>query len=101
VPGGAGTHALLNDAETLDFIHAQAKGARHVTSVCTGAPVSGAAKLLTGKRAATHGMNCEMRVAFGATRDGDAARLRVSRGLSVARAHQRCENRTRQSSRVG
>src|SRR5438270_591520 len=43
VPGGAGMNALLNDAETLDFIRAQAKGARYVTSVCTGALVLGAA----------------------------------------------------------
>ena len=54
VPGGAGINALLNDAETLDFIRRQAKGARYVTSVCTGALVLGATGLLKGKRAATH-----------------------------------------------
>src|SRR5437868_6105508 len=67
VPGGAGMNALLNDAETLDFIHAQASGARYVTSVCTGALVLGAAGLLKGKRAATHWMSREMLSAFGAT----------------------------------
>ena len=67
VPGGAGMNALLNDAETLDFIRAQAKGARYVTSVCTGALVLGAAGLLQGKRAATHWMSREMLRAFGAT----------------------------------
>src|SRR5882762_4078541 len=67
VPGGAGMNALLNDAETLDFIRAQAKGARYVTSVCTGALVLGAAGLLSGKRAATHWMSREMLGAFGAT----------------------------------
>jgi cyclohexyl-isocyanide hydratase len=67
VPGGAGMNALLNDAETLDFIRAQAKGARYVTSVCTGALVLGAAGLLKGKRAATHWMSREMLGAFGAT----------------------------------
>src|SRR5438477_2201913 len=66
VPGGAGMNALLNDAETLDFIRAQAKGARYVTSVCTGALVLGAAGLLKGKRAATHWMSREMLSAFGA-----------------------------------
>jgi cyclohexyl-isocyanide hydratase len=66
VPGGAGMNALLNDAETLDFIRAQAKGARYVTSVCTGALVLGAAGLLKGKRAATHWMSREMLGAFGA-----------------------------------
>jgi cyclohexyl-isocyanide hydratase len=67
VPGGAGMNALLNDAETLDFIRRQAKAARYVTSVCTGALVLGAAGLLTGKRAATHWMSREMLSAFGAT----------------------------------
>jgi cyclohexyl-isocyanide hydratase len=67
VPGGAGMNALLNDAETLDFIRAQARGARYVTSVCTGALVLGAAGLLKGKRAATHWMSREMLGAFGAT----------------------------------
>ena len=67
VPGGGGMNALLNDAETLGFIRAQAKGARYVTSVCTGALVLGAAGLLKGKRAATHWMSREMLSAFGAT----------------------------------
>ena len=67
VPGGAGMNALLNDTETLDFIRRQAKGARYVTSVCTGALVLGAAGLLKGKRAATHWMSREMLSAFGAT----------------------------------
>jgi cyclohexyl-isocyanide hydratase len=67
VPGGAGMNPLLNDAETLDFIRRQAKGARYVTSVCTGALVLGAAGLLEGRRAATHWMSREMLSAFGAT----------------------------------
>jgi cyclohexyl-isocyanide hydratase len=67
VPGGAGVNALLNDAETLDFIRRQATGARYVTSVCTGALVLGAAGLLKGRRAATHWMSREMLAAFGAT----------------------------------
>src|SRR5438477_1133860 len=67
VPGGAGMNALLNDAETLEFIRRQAKGARYVTSVCTGALVLGAAGLLKGRRAATHWMSREMLSAFGAT----------------------------------
>lgn len=66
VPGGAGMNALLNDAETLDFIRRQAKRARYVTSVCTGALVLGAAGLLKGRRAATHWMSREMLSAFGA-----------------------------------
>ena len=36
VPGGAGADDLVNDEETLEFLRAQAKAARYVTSVCTG-----------------------------------------------------------------
>jgi cyclohexyl-isocyanide hydratase len=67
VPGGTGMNPLLNDDETLDFIRRQVKGARYVTSVCTGALVLGAAGLLKGKRAATHWMSRDMLAAFGAT----------------------------------
>jgi cyclohexyl-isocyanide hydratase len=66
VPGGSGMNPLLNDEETLEFVRRQAKGARYVTSVCTGALVLGAAGLLKGKRAATHWMSREMLSAFGA-----------------------------------
>jgi cyclohexyl-isocyanide hydratase len=59
-------NALLNDEETLAFLQGQAKGARYVTSVCTGALVLGAAGLLKGKRAATHWMSRDMLKAFGA-----------------------------------
>jgi cyclohexyl-isocyanide hydratase len=67
VPGGPGVNALLNDEIVLDFVRAQAKGARYVTSVCTGALVLGAAGLLAGKRATTHWMSRDMLAAFGAT----------------------------------
>ncbi len=66
VPGGSGMNPLLNDEETLEFVRRQAKRARYVTSVCTGALVLGAAGLLKGKRAATHWMSREMLSAFGA-----------------------------------
>ncbi len=67
VPGGSGVNALLNDGRVLDFVKRQAKGARYITSVCTGALVLGAAGLLQGKRATTHWMSREMLPAFGAT----------------------------------
>lgn len=54
VPGGGGVNALLEDAETLAFLRAQAKQARYVTSVCTGSLVLGAAGLLKGRKATTH-----------------------------------------------
>jgi cyclohexyl-isocyanide hydratase len=66
VPGGAGVNALMSDEETLSFVRAQAKGARFVTSVCTGALVLGAAGLLRGKRATTHWASLDLLAAFGA-----------------------------------
>jgi cyclohexyl-isocyanide hydratase len=67
VPGGAGINPLLNDPDTLNFVRRQAKEARFVTSVCTGALVLGAAGLLAGKRATTHWMSREMLPALGAS----------------------------------
>ncbi len=66
VPGGAGMNPLLNDEETLGFLQKQAKGARFVTSVCTGSLVLGAAGLLKDKRATTHWMSHEMLAELGA-----------------------------------
>ncbi|WP_431271353.1 DJ-1/PfpI family protein [Dankookia sp. P2] len=54
IPGGPGVTPLMEDAEVLDFLRAQAPGAQWVTSVCTGALVLGAAGLLRGRRATTH-----------------------------------------------
>src|SRR5882757_6624083 len=62
VPGGAGADDLVNDEETLDFLRAQAKAAKYITSVCTGSLVLGAAGLLEGYNAAMHYLS-----AFGAT----------------------------------
>ena len=67
VPGGAGADDLVNDEETLDFLRAQAAGAKYVTSVCTGSLVLGAAGLLRGYRAATHWTAMDFLSAFGAT----------------------------------
>ncbi len=54
VPGGFGVEALMADPVAIDFVRAQARLARYVTSVCTGAFVLGTAGLLKGKRATTH-----------------------------------------------
>jgi cyclohexyl-isocyanide hydratase len=54
VPGGAGTDDMINDEEMLDVLRAQSRGAKYVTSVCTGSLVLGAAGLLDGYRATTH-----------------------------------------------
>jgi cyclohexyl-isocyanide hydratase len=66
VPGGAGADDLVNDEETLDFLRAQARSAKYITSVCTGSLVLGAAGLLQGFRAATHWSAMEYLPAFGA-----------------------------------
>jgi cyclohexyl-isocyanide hydratase len=66
VPGGIGTDDMVNDEEMLDFLRAQAIGAKYITSVCTGSLVLGAAGLLQGYRAATHWTAMEYLSSFGA-----------------------------------
>jgi cyclohexyl-isocyanide hydratase len=66
VPGGFGTAELLEDAEVLEWVATQARGARYVTSVCTGALVLGAAGLLDGYDAATHWAYMDLLPLFGA-----------------------------------
>ena len=67
VPGGFGVDDMVNDEEMLQFLRDQAKGAKYVTSVCTGSLVLGAAGLLRGYRAATHWTAMKNLSAFGAT----------------------------------
>lgn len=67
VPGGPGQLDLMDDGETLDFLRAQAIGARYVTSVCTGALLLAAAGLLTGYRATCHWMSLDQLTLFGCT----------------------------------
>ena len=54
VPGGPGQQDLMEDVVVLDFLRRQARGAKYVTSVCTGSQLLGAAGLLQGKRATCH-----------------------------------------------
>jgi cyclohexyl-isocyanide hydratase len=67
VPGGFGQQALMTDEATLDWLRHQARGARAVFSVCTGALVCGAAGLLVGRRATTHWSALHLLPLFGAT----------------------------------
>jgi cyclohexyl-isocyanide hydratase len=67
VPGGVGSDDMVNDEEMLEFLRKQAKGAKYITSVCTGSLVLGAAGLLQGYRAATHWTAIDCLAAFGAT----------------------------------
>lgn len=54
VPGGPGQQDLMEDEVVLEFLRNQARGAKYVTSVCTGSLVLGAAGLLKGRRATCH-----------------------------------------------
>ena len=66
VPGGGGTTDLMSDDPVLDFLAAQGKSARYVTSVCTGSLVLGAAGLLEGYDATTHWAYTDVLPVFGA-----------------------------------
>ncbi|MBX9934901.1 MAG: DJ-1/PfpI family protein [Methylobacterium sp.] len=66
IPGGVGVNALMQDEAMIAFVRHQARGARYVTSVCTGALVLAAAGLLKGKRATTHWAALDLLAAFGA-----------------------------------
>ena len=66
VPGGFGTVAAMEDAETLDWVRRVGTDATWVTSVCTGSLVLAAAGLLTGYRAACHWASRHQLAWFGA-----------------------------------
>jgi cyclohexyl-isocyanide hydratase len=66
VPGGPGQQDLMEDAVVLDFLQWQARGAKYITSVCTGSLVLGAAGLLQGKRATCHWAAIDHLAALGA-----------------------------------
>jgi cyclohexyl-isocyanide hydratase len=67
VPGGRGQEALMDDEEVLSWVRNQARGARCVFSVCTGALICGAAGLLKGRQATTHWTALHLLPCFGAT----------------------------------
>lgn len=66
VPGGFGQEDLMDNDFVLEFIRGQAKTARYVDSVCTGALISGAAGLLRAVRATTHWSAFHLLEYFGA-----------------------------------
>lgn len=66
VPGGPGQQDLMEDRTVIDFLQRQARGAKYVTSVCTGSLLLGAAGLLKGKRATSHWAAVEHLRALGA-----------------------------------
>jgi cyclohexyl-isocyanide hydratase len=66
VPGGPGTVDLLTDPVVIDWVATQGRGARYVTSVCTGSLVLGAAGLLDGYDATTHWAYTDILPIYGA-----------------------------------
>lgn len=68
VPGGTqGTLAAMEDDDTMRFLKDRGSRARHVTSVCTGSLVLGAAGLLNGYKATSHWATRTLLPIFGAT----------------------------------
>ncbi|WP_370464718.1 DJ-1/PfpI family protein [Methylosinus sp. RM1] len=67
-PGGSnGTLAAMRDEATLAFLREAGRRASHVTSVCTGSMLLGAAGLLDGYRATSHWVTKPLLPIFGAT----------------------------------
>jgi cyclohexyl-isocyanide hydratase len=66
VPGGFGQQQLMNDVEVLAFLADRAETAKHVTSVCSGSLLLGAAGLLKGYKATSHWSLLDALSAFGA-----------------------------------
>ena len=55
IPGGTrGTVDIMNTPDTIRFVRDRGSRAKHVTSVCTGSLILGAAGLLEGRRATSH-----------------------------------------------
>lgn len=70
MPGGSlGVIAAAGDQETVDFVQIQARGARYVSSVCTGAFILGASGMLRGRRATTHWAFTDLLPLVGATHE--------------------------------
>jgi cyclohexyl-isocyanide hydratase len=71
VPGGIGASAAMTDEAFIRDIRRLARGARYVTSVCTGSFILAAAGLLRGKRAATYWANREFLAELGVIVEND------------------------------
>lgn len=68
VPGGTrGTLAAMQDEATMTFLKDRGRRAKHVTSVCTGSLLLGAAGLLAGYEATSHWATRSLLPLFGST----------------------------------
>lgn len=59
VPGGPGISGVLQDGDSMKFVMSRLND-QHITSVCTGSLVLGAAGLLSGYKATTHWMSMDL-----------------------------------------
>jgi transcriptional regulator GlxA family with amidase domain len=66
VPGGAGSRALIEDEEVLEWLRVVDRSTRWTTSVCTGSLLLGAAGLLEGRRATSNWLLLDVLRRFGA-----------------------------------
>jgi transcriptional regulator GlxA family with amidase domain len=67
VPGGTGTHAVLDDERLVGWIRRAHETSRWTTSVCTGSLLLGAAGVLEGLEATSHWLDLEYLERFKAT----------------------------------
>jgi transcriptional regulator GlxA family with amidase domain len=81
VPGGFGTRALLDDAQTIQWIARVAASARRVMSVCTGALLLARAGLLRDKGATTHWAALDLLASLDATLTVERERRFVDDGV--------------------
>ena len=82
VPGGFGVREAMDDEETVAFVRRQARGAKYVTSVCTGAFVLGAVGLLRGRRATTHWAYTDLLPLVGLREKGSAPGCQILLSVS-------------------
>lgn len=67
VPGGWGSHSMMEDPTVLAWLRAAHERTRWTTSVCTGSLILGAAGLLRGLRATSHWTALDRLATLGAT----------------------------------